>query len=208
MTISDLYLIHEHHEKIYLFQNNILLSLPIWVKLPHLPLGVTVLSEYFNSAIYFCKICILKGKKYYANTEKDWPVSIRSKKGPGCCSSNTDANSGPDTDQGSWPPLINRNSPETRQEIQGRLYGGPCCRREEREQATRPLVYLLAESRVGLGSGLGWGQLRHFAHPPASAVGRRHNQCFCSWLFRSGSRHFWSFCIFSPEFIPTAHTPT
>lgn len=87
-------------------------------------------------------------------------MRIRSKKGLGCYSSNTDANNGgPDTDQGSWPPLINGNSPETRQETQGRLSGGPCCRREQREQATRPLVYLLAERSVGLGSGLGRGGL-------------------------------------------------
>ena len=35
--------------------------------------------------------------------------------------------------------------------------------------------------------------------------------CFCSWLFRSGSRGFfcfvlfWCFCIFHPEFAPTVY---
>ena len=36
---------------------------------------------------------------------------------------------GNDTDQGFWPSPINRNWPETRQEIQARLYWGPCCSR-------------------------------------------------------------------------------
>ena len=47
---------------------------------------------------------------------------------------------GNDTDQGSWPSPINRNWLQTRQEIQARLYWGPCCSRGEWEQVTGSLA--------------------------------------------------------------------
>ena len=39
------------------------------------------------------------------------------------------------------------------------------------------------------------GWLRWFAHPSGQVQGTRTVPCFCSWLFRSGSWGFSSFCI-------------
>ena len=41
------------------------------------------------------------------------------------------------TKQGSWSSPVDRNGLETRQEIQARLYPGPCCSRGQQEQQQR-----------------------------------------------------------------------
>ena len=127
--------------------------------------------------------------------------------------------SGYDTDQGSWPSLINRNWLEVRQEIQPRLYWGFCtnCRRKWKKVTN----YLACSPRVGgqpcplYGVRVGvypvaWlkGSLRWFAHPFGGVGWRGHVQSllllpipiFCSWLFRKGSWVFCLFVSFGPEF--------
>ena len=71
--------------------------------------------------------------------------------------------------------LINGNWSEARQEIQARLYWGPCCSRGEWEQTTGSFACSLPEwgwacslrgVRVGVCPGVGLeGWLRWFAHP-------------------------------------------
>ena len=57
-----------------------------------------------------------------------------------------------DTDQGSWLSPTNRNWLEVRQEIQARLYWGPCCSRWEWEQVTISSACSLAPQRIWVGS--------------------------------------------------------
>ena len=79
-----------------------------------------------------------------------------------------------------WPgflafPTINRNWLEFRQEIQARLYLGPCCSTEEQEQTVGSLGCFFPEVgwtgslndvRVEVCGGAGLeGWLRRFAHP-------------------------------------------
>ena len=52
------------------------------------------------------------------------------------------------TDQGPWPSSINRNLLEARQEIQARLYWGPCSSRGEQKQVK---VSLARSPRRGAG---------------------------------------------------------
>ena len=44
------------------------------------------------------------------------------------------------TNQGSWPSPVNRNWPEARQEIQTKLYWGPCCNKWDQEQTSFPCL--------------------------------------------------------------------
>ena len=138
-----------------------------------------------------------------------------------------------DTDQCSWPSPTSRNWPESRQEIQARLYWGPCCSRGEQEQTTDSLACLLPDGgkacslygvRVGVCPGVGpEGWLRCFAHPLGGVVCRGYVQCpvfapdtlfllltpcFCSRLFRNGSWFFLSFCIFWVQNLPQLHMHT
>ena len=44
------------------------------------------------------------------------------------------------TSQGSWPSPVNRNWPEARQEIQTKLYWGPCCNKWDQEETSFPCL--------------------------------------------------------------------
>ena len=118
-----------------------------------------------------------------------------------------------------WPgflaSLINRNWSEVRWEIQVRLCWGSWCSRREWEQsparscwvgmewggggARGRAVSVFLTWHKGRGGSRGWARgAAWVVCPPlpcccvqaACAV-----FCFCSQLFRSGSRAFWSFCI-------------
>ena len=128
-----------------------------------------------------------------------------------------------DASQGSWPSPVNRNWLEARQEIQARLYWGPCRSTAQRGENSR-LLCLLVLSEAGQACSLcgvevcpgvrleGW--LRWFAHPLGGGMCRGPcpstllllpTPCFCSRLFRSDSWVFWSLFFFGPEFAPAAH---
>ena len=114
-----------------------------------------------------------------------------------------------DTNQGSWPSPINRNWPEARQEMQARLYWGPCCSRGEREQVTVSLARSPRRGRAGSLYGVRVGvcpgvELRWFAHPFGGAVRRGHaqypafapNTLFLLRALQKWQLGFLVFCIF------------
>ena len=85
-----------------------------------------------------------------------------------------------DTDQGSWPSLINRKWYEARQEIQARLYWGPCCSSGEWDQVTGSLTCLLhdvgqADSLCGVKVG------EHIGVRPEGGLGGCPLLCWC-WV--------------------------
>ena len=96
--------------------------------------------------------------------------------------------------------------------FQARLYWGHYCSRGEWEQTTGSLVYLLPD--VGLACSLYGVRVEVYSEvkPEASPLRWCSVQracavpCFFSRLFRSGSRHFWSLCIFCPALAPTVHS--
>ena len=88
--------------------------------------------------------------------------------------------------QGSWPSPMKRNWLEARQEIQARLYWGPCCSRGEQEQTTGSLTCWLPEGGTSLfliwskGRDVSRGQAGGVAwvvsHPLGDVVLRGHAQ--------------------------------
>lgn len=110
------------------------------------------------------------------------------------------------TSQGPRPSPIDRNWLEARQEIQARLYWGPCCSKcELRQQGP-----LLACSLRGLSLFLIWGEgervpgiglqasLRCLAHPSGAVESRRQCAvpCLYSWLLKGAVGVFGLFVSF------------
>ena len=121
------------------------------------------------------------------------------------------------TNQSSWPPPINRNWLEVRQEIQARLSWGPAAAEgsENKQQVPLPAPSLSGAELAPYG-GWGWGCVQRVADgwlrwcAPLRWRCRQEagtEFCFCSRLFNSGSWVFWSLCIFCPETAPK-YAPT
>ena len=95
--------------------------------------------------------------------------------------------------------LINRNWSEARQEIQARLYWGPCCSREEREQVTDSLACLFP--KVGASSFL----IRNEGRDVSRGLARRVAWVVCPpfrWCCVQGACTVPCFCYQLPVFAP------
>ena len=104
---------------------------------------------------------------------------------------------------------------KSRQEIQARLYQGPCCTGGSKSKWQIPLLalwggvsWLLPWVRGGVDPGI-WseGWLRWSAHPLCwcCVQGACTVPCFCSRLSRSGSWVLFSLSESCPQLAPTTH---
>ena len=104
---------------------------------------------------------------------------------------------------GSWGSLINRNSYETREEFQKRLYWDSCCSKERQKKKYVPL--LLPKRWVSWSLWLrlegSWGDLPRLG-PPGGAVSRDHRK----WpAFASGASEIFLVCgpfTYCSELLP------